>query len=175
MLPWGTFQEVPLLLMWNSLGDSEQWGHVLGEGRARNLGLRLHEGNRSARKRTQTLRTCKALKKCVVNARLPGLSLRAQDSWSPLQGLPRGSLSFCLSFPPLINKGNTCFLCLSKTEPSHAQTYSVKWEQWRRLLIAEIKSCLSVSLCFVIGLPSSFKKFNIPATLNLPNRYFKVC
>lgn len=79
----------PLLLMWESLGASEQWGHVLwGEEEKKNkTGFRLHKGNRSAMKRAQTFRRCKAFKK---HNRLGSCQTRGPPLLRPAQLGPHG-------------------------------------------------------------------------------------
>lgn len=92
----------PLLLMWVSLGASEQWGHVLGWGGEKNKNL----GSGSIRKtdlpqKEQAFRRCKAFKK---HNRLGSCQTRGHPLLRPRQLGPMarpGKIHpvLCLRFP----------------------------------------------------------------------------
>ena len=93
----------PLLLMWVSLGASEQWGHVLGWGgeKKKKPGLRLHKENRSATKRAQTFRRCKAFKKRnrLGSCQTRGRPLLRPRQLGPMAGPGKIHPALCLRFP----------------------------------------------------------------------------
>jgi hypothetical protein len=99
----GTFQEVPLLLMWNSLGVSEHWGHVLGVGerkkkknlssssmRKTDLTWKEHRFSRLAKPSRSTTE--------LVSVSPGDLPYREQDNWYLITVLGKIFPVYCLSF-----------------------------------------------------------------------------
>lgn len=119
----GTFQEVPLLLMWNSLGVSEQWGHVLGVG-----GEKKTLGSGSMRKTDLTWKefrlwgVAKLSRSTTdfINTRLWGPSLQKARQLTPHCRAGQDTACPPPQVLPIINGGNLCFLCLSTIELSHS-------------------------------------------------------
>lgn len=95
----------PLLLMWESLGASEQWGHVLGWGRGKNKNKNLSSGSiRETDLPWKEHRHSGGAKPSrsttdLVHARQEGPLCWDQDSWDPMTGPGKIHPVLCLRFP----------------------------------------------------------------------------